>query len=199
VSFEALPVWLWTLRPKEWSQIFITGPDEAQLCQAHPELHNILVEKFTIVMAPPIRDSRCRLADVWWVSGREPYLQGLALPSGLVQVIWAAGVGRRLPVSLVQQDTNWTSINHSRIGGVTNARGWFGVKGLSPLTVPSDLTRTLSHVLKHSIRGTPCLPTTSATHYTPFDRLSVRDIASSYSLPFSFLTVRVDFATLGRS
>jgi hypothetical protein len=94
VSFEALPVWLWTLRPKEWSQIFITGPDEARLHQVHPELRDILVEKFTIVMAPPVRDSRCSLADVWWVSGRDqhqPFKNWWG--DERERVVWGEGLG----------------------------------------------------------------------------------------------------------
>ena len=186
VSFESLPVWLWTLRPKDWSQIFITGPDEARLRQVHPKLLSTLENLLTIVSEPLSHDQRCCNADVWWISGREAYLSNLHLPSKVATVLWASFVGRRIPASLSGVGIEWTHINHSRIGGVTNARGWFGVKGLSPLSIPTDLDRTLAHVLKHSIRGLPCAATYEHLHYSLSDRLSVKHVTRPVVYPTHF-------------
>ena len=156
VSFESLPVWLWALRPKEWSEIFITESDERRIHQAHPELRTLMGERFVTVEDPPRHDPRCAMADVWWISGTEAFLKGLTLPESIVRVIWGSGIGRRIPRSMESESTKWQNISHAHVGGVTNARGWIGITGLDPMTIPQDLQRSLAHVIKHSIRGIPC-------------------------------------------
>jgi hypothetical protein len=189
VSFENLPVWLWAIRPIDWSQIFITKRDESRLCQTHPELWNRLSDKFLIVSKSVMVDSQVSLADVWWVSGSASFINGLSFPQAMRLVIWVEGRGRRLTASLSQSQNHihWTNINHCRVGGVTNARGWFGARGLNKIVIPWDLHRTLAHVLKHSIRGKPCSADPSDRHYTPDDRLSINLIDQIIVYP-SFLS-----------
>jgi hypothetical protein len=182
VSFEALPVWLWALRLKEWIHIYITESDERQIHQAHPQLRSLLGQRLVTVEDPPHHDPRCTLAEVWWVSGSEAYVKGLTLPESVAQVIWVSNVGRRLPSSL-EALADWQSISHARVGGVTNARGWFGFMGLDTISIPTDLQRTLAHVLKHSIRGQPCVVDIGHRHYTPSDRLSIRNLSRPIVFP----------------
>jgi hypothetical protein len=142
VSFEALPVWLWALRLKEWIHIYITESDERQIHQAHPQLRSLLGQRLVTVEDPPHHDPRCTLAEVWWVSGSEAYVKGLTLPESVAQVIWVSNVGRRLPSSL-EALADWQSISHARVGGVTNARGWFGFMGLDTISIPTDSATNL--------------------------------------------------------
>jgi hypothetical protein len=175
VSFENLPVWLWTLRPIEWSTIFITETDEARIHQTHPELWTRLSGKFLRVTKSVMIDPRVSLADVWWISGSESFVHEQRLPNAMALVLWLERSGRRLPSSMSKTDDRiqWTHLNHCRVGGITNAHGWFGVRGLNKIDIPSDLHRTLAHVLKYSIRGQPCSSSPSGRHYTPTDRLSI--------------------------
>lgn len=175
VSFENDPVWLWTLRPKEWHTIYITEPDELRLRQAHPVLWSQVKALLSIVSPPLNLEPRVLLADVWWVSGSAWFMASLSLPSLLPQVLWLAQAGRRRP-SDPNSSIKWRQVSHSHVGGVTNARGMFGVSSMEPLIVPKDLQRSLSHILQYSIRPTPCSREFSVPHYVVTDLLSVRQL-----------------------
>jgi hypothetical protein len=180
MSFERRPVWLWTLRPGEWSSIQISATDMARL----QENYASTMEKFgsSVEFVESWTDSMP--VDVWWVSGTEPYIDnllGLNNASGLPCVVWRSSAGRRTPKAT--NDMRWYSVVHQNVGGVTNARGIFGASGLDDIAMPKDLPRTLAHVLQHSLRGIPCPPDLMDPHYTVHDRLSIgRAQPSRYSL-----------------
>ena len=90
VSFERLPVWLWTFRPSEWSAILITGPDERRLRQVHPLLHNQFGNKFRLV-ATPFGYGDISKAIVWWVSGTTDFAKSLRIPVKIPTVQWMTG------------------------------------------------------------------------------------------------------------
>ena len=61
VLFESDPVWLWAIRGNSWSAIYLTGPDEATVCQDHPHLFAML--------KPNMPQNCCRLTRGWrtWI------------------------------------------------------------------------------------------------------------------------------------
>ena len=172
VRFQHLPVWLWALRPKEWSAIYITDPDERRIRQDHPSLWNLLHKSFVSVGTPVYLDPKSRLADVWWVSGTQEFLDALDLHDTSLAVCWGEGMGRRPP--RIDGEWKWSSLTHSRVGGVTNARALFGSRGMDRLVVPADLPRSLGHAVKHSIRPTPCPQHPPFPHAKLSDALSIR-------------------------
>lgn len=107
---------------------------------------------------------------VWWTSGEADFLKNLrGVIQGAVHIMWVTRSARRTPKSTPSEQ--WYSLTHSNVGGVTNARGVFGVIGLSVMSIPTDLPRFLSHIIKYSIRPTPCDLNLTLPHYKVTDRL----------------------------
>ena len=110
--------------------------------------------------------------DVMWVSGQRGYLDMVSLGKGAPVVYWLSHCSRRCPINT--KFINWTKILHRNVGGVTEARGTFGIDSRSTtLQLEKDLPRSISHVVKYSIRPTPCDPGTTLAHYDLSDRLSL--------------------------
>ena len=172
VSFETDPVWLWSLRPNDWSTIFITEPDEAILRQVHPSLYSKLGSKLSILSLPLALSVHAPRADVWWISGSSWFIRSTILPSSVMKVVWLSGASRRLPIDML--DFRWSKVTHRQVGGVTRCRGTFGVSvWCPPLDLEKDLLRSLGHVVKYSmIRPQPLRLPCQIPHYTVDDHLS---------------------------
>ena len=165
VLFESDPLWLWSLRPNSWRKIFLTGPDEARIRQDHPVLFSSFENKITIIPSTFVGDYPAISQDYMWVSGFKCFIELLVLPPVGTHVFCLLNSGRRLPTHI--NHINWTKISHRNVGGVTNARGSFGIDTRSdPISIDSDLFRTLGHVLKYSIRPKSCDPDPGVDHYT---------------------------------
>ena len=54
VSFEGLPVWLWSMRLAEWSTIYITDTDDLKLRQHHLTTWEFARSKLAIVEAKAV-------------------------------------------------------------------------------------------------------------------------------------------------
>ena len=114
--------------------------------------------------------------DVWWISGTRKFAD-LTLnrvgPCRSVTCITRAP--RRTPKD-ADHSSRWYSICHRSVGGVTNARGVFLLRGFETLKLSADLPRSISHVLKYGIRGVPCRKDETSAHYKIGDCLSVRNL-----------------------
>ena len=172
VLFEADPVWLWSLRPNSWVNIFITGPDEARLRQDHPVLFEKFKNKLVTVPSTFAGSYPDISPDFIWISGSKCFLEHVSLGPHGSHVYWLSNSARRPPSDMIQ--VQWVKMTHKSVGGVTNARGTFGIDYRSePISVERDLVRTLGHIIKFSIRPEVCEPVVGTPHYVMSDTLSV--------------------------
>ena len=170
--FESDPLWLWSLRPNSWSKIFLTGPDESKLRQDHPVLFSYFENKIEIIPTTFAGNYPSVSPDYMWVVGTKCFIDMLTLPPVGCHVYCLVNSGRRFPVDL--KHIQWTKLIHRNVGGVTNARGSFGIDSRSkPIRLSRDLCRTLGHVIKYSIRPRVCDPDPGFVHYTVSDVLSL--------------------------
>ena len=99
-------------------------------------------------------------------------------------VLWMSDSGRRTPPSTCLGG-ELVRLFHANVDVTTRARAMFGVQGLTPLVIPHDpVSRSLGHVLKHSMRSTPCNPGLEESHYKTSGRL----ILSQLELPILYPT-----------
>jgi hypothetical protein len=175
VSIQDDPVWLWTLRPKEWASIFILESEWERLRHRHFTTWQRFESKFDVFHPPLVSSEQCHQVSVWWISGEPHYFESLILPTDVGQVYWMCNRSRRWPKSL--SDIQWKRIPHAHVGGTTNARGTFGTRFLPDLDLPKELQRSLMHTLKFSIRPVPCSPDLPTAHYTLHDRLSLSQVS----------------------
>ena len=172
VSFEALPLWLWSIRLSEWSTIHITDTDEVRLRQYHTSTWEAVHEKLVIVQST----TRCAV-DLWLASGSLAFLLALEDQIKGPLVGWVSDGSRRKPATSAMSRWSWTRVSHAMVGGVTKAMGMFGTIGIEDFSVPEDpLRRFISHVIKHSERPTPCSLPFRQRHYTVDDRLSLHEL-----------------------
>ena len=109
--------------------------------------------------------------EVWWISGSTTFCdQLLGEATNCPRVVCRIGSRRTPPTT---SKAEWYQIAHQNVGGSTNARGTFCLTNLPSLSIPQDLPRNLSHVIKHSIRGEPCSIPLLEAHYSVNDRLSL--------------------------
>jgi hypothetical protein len=174
VSIQDDPVWVWTLRPKEWSQIFIIESEWERLRSRHSSIWNKFKAAFDVIHPPIESHHRCHQASVWWVSGSLAYIETLRLPAEVGQVYWMHLSSRRW--AKTKCDIVWKRISHIHVGGSTNARGTFGTRFLPSLNLPRELERSITHVLEFSVRPVSCSPDIRSPHYTLHDRLSLSQI-----------------------
>ena len=171
VIFESDPLWLWSLRPNSWASIYLTVSDEARLRQGHPELYSQFEHKFRTIPSTFSADFPLIDPDFMWVCGPSHFVELVVLPPNGNHVFCISNAGRR-PPSI--QNVKWVTICHRNVGDVTNARGLFGM--ISPtmeIRIPRDLSRSIGHVIKYSIRPQVCDPKPVEEHYLVSDRLSV--------------------------
>ena len=172
VLFESDPVWLWSLRINSWSAIFLTASNDSELRRCHPVLRSLLEPKIVVIPSTFGGDFPSISPEVMLISGDRPFLSSSNLPSKGVHIFWMSHSPRRCPSDLLS--LSWSRVSHCKVGGVTDARGTFGVSASSPdILLKPDIQRTLSHVLKHSIRPRPCDPDLRDSHYDPSDLLSL--------------------------
>ena len=186
VSFERFPAWLWVLRVMDWSHILITSVDESRIRQNHPTTFGKYGNRWKVfdvdeIHQLPIVDEAC----VWWVSGGMEFVNSVRLPPHVPSVSWITSAPRRSPRDEAPSH-QWLSVSHSKVGGSTTARGVFRLIGVDPITIPSDLTRTISHIIKFSIKSTPCSPVPKIPHYTLRSKLSVAMLNRPVVVPSDF-------------
>ena len=56
ISFERLPAWLWILRLVEWSDVWLSAPDDARIRQSYPTLYHRFGSRWKIAM-PTIHEA----------------------------------------------------------------------------------------------------------------------------------------------
>jgi hypothetical protein len=172
VLFEGDPVWLWSFRPNSWVSIYTTGPDNARLRHHHPALFEKLKNKLVIIPSTFAGSYPDFSPDFMWISGSKCYLEHVSVAPHGSHVYWLANSARRTPVDM--NHIQWTKVTHKAVGGVTNARGTFGIDSRSEsISVERDLVRTLGHIIKFSIRPDVCDPDVETPHYVLSDTLSV--------------------------
>ena len=172
VSFEALPLWLWSIRLSEWSAIYITDTDEVRLRQYHVSTWEVVHEKLVIVHST----THCSV-DLWLASGSIAFLLALENQIEGPLVGWMSDGARRKPATSTMSKWEWVRVSHAMVGGVTKAMGIFGTIGIEAFSVPEDsLRRSISHVIKHSERPSPCSLPFRQRHYTVDHRLSLHEL-----------------------
>lgn len=172
VLFESDPVWLWSIRPNSWASIFITGPDESRLRQAHPVLYQRLKNKVVTITSTFGGDYPSVCPDYMWVSGSKCFLDMVILPPRGVHVYLLLKFSRRCPNDL--DHIQWTRLTHRNVGGVTNARGTFGIDNRSQaIQIERDVSRSIGHILKYSLRPRVCDADPNVDHYDLNDLLSL--------------------------
>jgi hypothetical protein len=171
VTFEKLPMWLWTIRLAEWSHIYITDTDELKWRQYHVSTWEFVKAKLVMVTAAALPD--LKFIDLWMISGSSMFIRELRCPLGTPVVGWMSNGGRRKP-SIGDPDWSWSKVSLALIGGVTKATGMFGSVGLGQLDIDDDqIRRTIGTVIKFSERPSPCNLPFRDPHYTVSDRLSL--------------------------
>ena len=175
VSFESCPVWIWAFRLSDWEAIYVTDTDELRLRQYHSSTWSFVQDRVRIVsinQLPFITED----VGVWFVSGSRKFLQSFVGPAlGTPTMIWLEGCGRRRPPDTLERI--WFSVSHETVGGSTTARGVFGRSGLEAFQVDIDpLRRSISHILKFSVRPQPCSMPCLENHYVIGQRLSLHRV-----------------------
>lgn len=175
VTFESFPAWIWAFRLSDWEGIYLTDSDELRLRQYHGETWAFLENRMRIISKHQVAATR-GIVGIWFVSGSLEFIHQFTGPDDTPVMSWLEGCGRRRPQNTTSQ--SWFSVSHENVGGSTTARGVFGRSGLNGLSVPVDvLRRSISHIMKYSIRPEPCeLPFQSA-HYGVNQRLSMHHIS----------------------
>jgi hypothetical protein len=186
VSFERLPAWLWVLRMVEWSEVVVTRADELRLRHAYPLLFERYGSRWRVADDSVDLHSIAKEAVVWWVSGTLNFVQSLRLPLGVPVVCWITNAPRRTPPGRNTAPHQWLSVSHSKVGGATTARGVFRLTGADRIEIPGDLTRTLSHVIKFSVRSTPCSAALRNDHYKLTSKLSIHRLDLPIVVPSDF-------------
>jgi hypothetical protein len=170
MTFESDPIWMWSIRPNSWATMFITGPDKLRLRQDHPSLFTKVMNKCVNISSTFAVETIS--PDVMWISGTKCFIDQVSLPPVGTHVYVLLKGSRRCPSDL--DHIRWTRLTHRHVGGVTNARGSFGVDTRSnPLVVERDLSRSLGHIMKYSIRPRVCNPIPDEPHYVTTDSLSL--------------------------
>ena len=124
-------------------------------------------------------------ASVWWISGSRAFGESHRKLSSTPTVLWISDSGRHTPPSTLEE--SWFRLFHANVGGTTQAQATFGVRGLTPLVIPHDpVSRSLGHVLKHSVRPFPCNPTLEEPHYKTSDSLSLTQLEIPILYPTHF-------------
>ena len=87
--------------------------------------------------------------DVWWISGTRQFSEvALSRIGSCRSVTCITRAARRTPKDTGGGSSSWYSICHRSVGGVTNARGVFLLRGFETLNLTPDLPRSIAHVLK---------------------------------------------------
>ena len=180
------PVWLWSLRICDWSEIRIPRSCETDLRRNYTTTWQQWKSKF--VIADPVTVGRIDSgAIVWFLSGPSCLLSKFSPCSDSTIIIrLLLTEGRRPPKDLRVSSVQWFSLAHSRAGGVTTSRGLFGLSGLPPDSFPPDLKRTIGHVLKHSIRPKPCSLNMKQPHLMTSDLLPISNVTLPVVYPTHF-------------
>ena len=114
VSFERYPVWLWSLRPCDWSHIIITETDARRLRQFHMSTCTKFEPKIVAVssLLSPGND-----ASVWWISGSHAFGESHRELSSTPTVLWMSDSGCRTPPSILEE--SWFRLFHANVGDTT--------------------------------------------------------------------------------
>ncbi|KAI2511897.1 hypothetical protein MHU86_2413 [Fragilaria crotonensis] len=166
VLFESDPVWLWSIRPNSWNKIYITLQDEIRLRRDHPCLFRLLSSRLATIQSTKVSP------DFMLISGGRDFIDMVSLSPNGSNVYWMSKTSRRTPSDT--ENILWTKVLHRNVGGVTEARGTFGIDHRSPrIQLEKDVHRSLAHVVKYSIRPKACDPDTDEDHYKLSNLLSL--------------------------
>jgi hypothetical protein len=116
VSFERYPVWLWALRPCDWSHILITETDARRLRQFHMSTWIKFEPKIVAVSSLP---SPGNDASVWWISGSHDFGESHRELASTPTVLWMSDSRRRTPPSTSKE--SWVRLSHANVGSTTRA------------------------------------------------------------------------------
>ena len=170
-SFESTPAWIWSLRLSDWETIVIPVDDEVRLRQFYHATWLLVKDKLKLVSSardPGLKES----VHVWFVSGTKGFLEMFDGSPETPTILWAERCGRRRPAD--SDAWTWFTVTHESVGGSTTARGVFGKRHVNNLNIEVDpLKRTINHILKFSIRPSPCAVPCPDPHYLLIHRLSL--------------------------
>jgi hypothetical protein len=117
VSFNRLPVWLWTLRPVEWLTVWVSQEDLKTLVMRD---HPTLIEQFKGKIQPISPVSSVIAASIWWSSGTLAFVSRLNVPAHpILHVRWVAPMGCRSPNSMTL--CQWLSVSRTKVDGAWGA------------------------------------------------------------------------------
>jgi hypothetical protein len=110
ICSQGPPVWLWSLRPKEWSDVFVIRNEWELIRSQHPALWEQYRNVFKVWDPPLGAFDGSHDAIAWWISGTMEFIDGLSLPSGIPQILWLSKPGRQWPKSKTQSSGNRSPI-----------------------------------------------------------------------------------------
>ena len=172
VVSESYPVWSWALRPNSWKKIFIMATEVSRIRSEYPALIDVLGTALVPISSSFASHYPSISPNVMFVSGSRRFIMSLVLPPVGTHVFWLSDSSRRPPSDI--PTVKWSRVSHCKVGGVTEARGTFGVSESSPtISLDPDVKRSLGHILKFSIRPKACDPVTDLVHYSTADLLSL--------------------------
>ena len=170
--FESDPVWLWAIRPNSWASVYLSCHDRTVITTHHPDLADILNSKMVSIPSTFHGDYPDISPDVLFISGSLQFISNISLPPCGTHLFWLSHASRRFPTALSQ--ISWSRICHNKVGGVTEARASFGINANLPaISLLPDLSRTLGHIVKHSVRPQACDINPIFDHYATSDLLSL--------------------------
>lgn len=178
MSFEALPVWAWSIRLSDWSSIYVSEIDAGRLQKYHTSTWEHLKQKL-VIFPGSSGVASLENVDVWFASGSLLFVTNpVSSPAEVAKVVWLSTGSRRKPAKVGEGEAwSWISVSHSRVGGSTSACGMFGTLGVKRLNVQVDpICRYIGHLIKHSERPIPCSLPFEGDHYTVDERLSVHKL-----------------------
>lgn len=125
ISFDIHPVWLWTLRPSEWNEVWMSEETNLKLMEMHLETGKRFAHLIKTFHEGSGNDVAVGAADVWWISGSQQFVEVPLTRIGSCPCVSSlTRAPRRTPKSTSEEDS-WYSVCHRSVGGVTNARGYF--------------------------------------------------------------------------
>ena len=124
VSFEVHPLWLWTLRPSDWSEVWMSAAILVRLSETHAPTLERFRNLIKAYHEGTDNDRAVEASDVWWISESKGLVEVETDRIGGCprSVVCLTRSLRRTP-SPTSEGGNWYSISHQSVGGVTNARG----------------------------------------------------------------------------
>ena len=97
VVSESDPVWMWSLRPNSWQNIFVIASDFVAIRSNHPDLFAIMHKVLVQIPSTFAGDYPTICPDVMFISGTRRFIMSLVLPPSGTHVFWLSDSSRRPP------------------------------------------------------------------------------------------------------